>query len=176
MAGGRFSGQGQHIEDLGKFFCNSLGCDIFHVKYVNVNSRANLPLHEVRVHFDRAGSQKVSVPVWLELDFCAFRLRRLAQSQGTLSGPRYFPVNFRANVPSCDVHLHSECLWHCLAGVQTSWSACRGCARSNRPATGDSSLMPLLLASWLIWLPTNPHNRAVGTLASRCWSYCLSRL
>jgi hypothetical protein len=94
MAGGRFSGQGQHIEDLGKFFCNSLGCDIFHVKYVNVNSRANLPLHEVRVHFDRAGSQKVSVPVWLELDFCAFRLRRLAQSQGTPSGPRYFSCEF----------------------------------------------------------------------------------
>jgi len=107
------------------------------------------------VHFDCAGWRKV-------------RVRSL--------GRDIFPVNFRANVPSCDVHLHSECLWHCLAGVQTSWSACRGCARSNRPATGDSSLMPLLLASWLIWLPTNPHNRAVGTLASRCWSYCLSRL
>ena len=83
-------------------------------------------------------------------------------------------MNFRANVPSCDVRVHSECLWHCFAGVQTYWSACRGCARSNRPATGDSSLVPLLLASWLIWLPTNPDNRAVGTLASRCWSYCLS--
>ena len=94
MAGGRFSGQGQHIEDLGKFFCDSLGCDIVHV---NANSRATA--------FARRP--------------CAFRPRRLAESERPgLAGAGFSSaLNTSTNPPA--MHM---CISTAQAGAKSGYA------------------------------------------------------